>query len=74
MIRHGGVLRSFRNVLHDVGAVGRGDEDVQVEDDLQVVGEVRRSVYGLQTSAEKTHNVSVRRQDKKLSHLAPTNR
>ena len=45
----------FRSVLHDVGAVGRGDEDVQVKDDLQVVGEVRRSVDGLQTSGEKTH-------------------
>ena len=41
--------------LHDIRTVCCGDKDVQVKDDVQVVGEVWSSMYGLQISAEKTN-------------------
>lgn len=40
-------------VLHDVRAVGCGDQDIQVEDDVQVLSEVGMSIYSCQASAEK---------------------
>lgn len=47
----GGAWRG--GALHDVGAVGRGDEDVEVEDDVHVAAEVRSSTRRLQVSVQK---------------------
>lgn len=40
--------------LHDVRAVGCGDEDVQIKDYIHVVCKVRLSIDGLQISVKKT--------------------
>lgn len=39
--------------LHDIRAVGGGDEDVEVKDDVHVAAEVRSSTSRLQVSVQK---------------------
>lgn len=53
----------YNTNLHDVRTIGRGDEDVQVEHDFQVAGEIWCSIYVRQTSKERE------REGKKYIHL-----
>lgn len=58
--------------LHDVGAVGCGDEDVQLKHYVQVVAEVWISFHGLQASADKHNNTKYSIEFKKKEN-APQN-